>query len=369
MSDKEVLKEVIHQILVEYSGETEGDMGGMNAPGVSDQFFTDIFNAFVDPLKTTAAFVSNFSSEVQKLAGKISEDVMATFLPGYEQDYEQYEKEHEERQKAIYEKYKKVFARTDAHLFTGDAALMGFLYAPHKYVTSRILKKSPDAALYMLDTISGNNASVKQFTDNARKYTKSLSHLGRMRGGPTSPNPLPIDGIAQPKVKVKWYNPQTSKQRDPTKTLYKQSHTKSTKSESVQRINEGFFDKLAGMFKDNKIEQAVEQSPIAQKMRQDAEEYVKNYVQGVVEMTQEKISQLKSTDTLDQATGGKFSQLIDSQGLDDTKKVAQLVVGSTKKGIKALAAQDLKQKAEEMSKTAPSLAKIYQAGIKQIQSL
>lgn len=374
LKKEQLLREAIGEMLSEYGDGfgTAGDYG--DGHGVSDAFFKDIFNAFVDPFRHTAAFIEKFSSEVQKLAGKLAEDVMAAYLPGYKANYEQYEKEYEERSSAIMDKYSKVFARTEAHLFTGDAALMGFLYAPHQYITGRLVKSTPDAALSIIDMFAGGDPDVKQLTDKVRDVTGRMGHVGRMRGGPTSPNPIPVDvgtkkPIVEPTMKpFPWFNPKSqSAGKDPSKKFYGKTHT-----ESVERMDEGFKEvlgKIAGLFSSDKIVSAIEKSPLAKKMQSDAESYVANYTKGVVDMTRKSIKGLKSTSSLDKATGGQFSELIQQRGKDDTKKMAQLVVGSTKKGIKDLAIKGLKEKMGKIPKAAAPLKKIYQAGIKQIQSL
>lgn len=375
-----ILKEYLNEILKEYGDEGYGGgyggRGGGDAYGVSDDFFKDIFNAFVDPLRHTAAFVERFSSEIQQLAGKLSEDVMALYIPGYKADYEDFEKEHNQRINSIQDKYKEVFARTEAHLFTGDAALMAFLYAPHSYVTGRVLKTAPDAALSLIDLFAGGNQKVKNLTDKAREVTGRIGHVGRMRGGPTSPSPIGINvgakkPIAEPKMKpFPWWNPRKEpKGKDASKRYYGKTHYESISREE-QIIQEGIKDmlsKIVGIFKKSpEIESAIQQSPLAQKMKADAEKMAKDYVNGVVSLTKEHINSLKSTKSLDKATGGQFSQLIQQKGVGETKKTAQLVVGSTKKGIKDMAVKNLKEK---MAKMPSGLQQFYQAGISKIESM
>ena len=374
LEKERLLRGAIGEMLMEYGDGFghAGDYGG--GYGVSDEFFKDIFNAFVDPFRHTAAFIEKFSSEVQKLAGKLSEDVMAAYLPGYRADHEQYEEEYEERMSNIADKYSEVFARTEAHLFTGDAALMAFLFAPHEYITGRLAKNAPDSALAMVDMFAGGNPEVQKITDKIRDITGRFKHVGRMRGGPTSPAPIPVDvgtkkPIVEPTIKpYPWWNPKSQpKGKDLSKRFYGKTHT-----ESVERIDEGFKDilnKIVGVFKSDKISDAIEKSPLAQKMQADAESYVTDYVKGVVGMTKSSIGDLKNTASLDKATDGKFSQLIQQRGRDETKKVAQLVVGSTKKGIKDIAIKGLQDKIGKLPKAAAPLAKIYQAGINRIKSM
>lgn len=375
---KELLKNAINEMLLEYDEGGDYAAGGFGGPGVSEEFFTDIFNAFIDPFRHTAAFIEKFSSEVQRMAGKLSEDVMALLLPGYKAEYEEYEKEHQERIGNIRDKYAKVFARTEAHLFTGDAALMGFLYAPHSYITGRLLKSTPDAALAMVDMFAGGNAEVKQMTDRIRDITGRMKHVGRMRGGPTSPRPIPIDvggkkPVAEPTMRPnKLWNPKSQpKGQDLSRRFYGKTHTKSDKL-SENFVNEGLkdiFGKIATALSGKKIVNAIEQSPLAKQMQADAEKYISDYVAGVVDMTRESLTNLKSTSMLDKATNGSFSKLIQQKGQDDAKKTAQLVVGSTKKGIKDLAIQELEKKMKQLPKAAAPLAKIYQSGIQQVKSL
>lgn len=376
LQKEELLRSTINGILKEYM-DGGGDFGSYDGYGVSEDFFQDLWNAFVDPLKHTAAFIENFSSEVQRVAGKLAEDVMASFLPGYQADYEEYEKEYQERMNAITDKYSKVFARTEAHLFTGDAALMAFLHAPHAYITGRIMRDSPDVALSLIDMLAGSNPSVKQATDRARQATKRFQHFGRMRGGPTSPSPMAIDvgtkkPIAQPKVKhFKWWNPRSEKQgKDFSKRFYKKTHTESVEAKEI--LDESLKDwigKLTGMFQKPEIEKAIEQSPLVQQMQADAEKMAKEYVDGVISMTRQSIADLKSTPALDKATGGKFSKLIQKRGKEDAQKTAKLVVAGTKKSIKDIAVEKMSEKIKQMPKSAGELRKIYQQGISQIKSL
>jgi len=135
---EQLLRDFLNETLKEYDGGD--DYGGGGGHGVSDDFIKGIFDAFVDPLRHTAAFVERFSSEVQKFAGKLSEDLLTISIPGYKANYSKFERAHNERLNSIQDKYKEVFARTEANLFTGDAALMAFLFSPYKYTTGRILK-------------------------------------------------------------------------------------------------------------------------------------------------------------------------------------------------------------------------------------
>lgn len=394
LSDKEILREYINLIIEDDGGDGGGfgdygdfgdGYGGHHGYGVSSKFFKDIFDAFADPFRHTAAFVENFSSKLQKLAGKLAEDVMAVALPGYKADYEKYEEEYDERQDRILDKYKEVFARTESHLFTGDAALMGFLAAPQAYITGRLVKSSPDKALALVDVLAGSNKTIKDLTDKLRQSTKKLKHVGRMRGGPTSAKPMPVDvgtkkGISLDKPKTYWIS-QAMMNRG-SMGSYK-SHKasdypgyKSRKHESYEFdgeiLDEGLkdiVDTIKGILGKSEIEKAIEQSPIVRQMEQDAIAYAQDYVKGLVQMTKSNIKDLKSTKTLDKATDGKFSLMLKKGMKDEAKKAATLVVGSTKKGIKDMAMASLKKKVEQLPKEAKNIAKIYQAGINQIKSL
>jgi len=224
---------------------------------------------------------------------------------------------------------------------------------------------------------AGGNPGVKRMTDRAREITGRYGHIGRMRGGPSSPKPIAIDvgakkPIAEPAMKhFKWREERKQpKGQDYSRRFYGKTHDESfigrRDEEIIQEGIKELLGKLVGAFKSPELERAFEESPLTQKMRQDAIDMTEEYISGVVEMTKEHIESLKSTETLDKATGGKFSALIQKKGKEETKKVAQLVVGSTKKGIKDIAIQNI---TEKMNGMPDGLKKIYQAGIKQIESL
>ena len=331
-----------------FDGGYGGDWGGYGGGGhgyaygrgISDDFFTDIWNAFVDPLKATAAFTERFSSKIQNIAGKMAESIMAIALPGYSADYEKYDQEEQERLDAIHEKYKEVFARTEANLFTGDAALMAFLYAPHQYLTTRLLKHSPDAALDIINVLGGNNPAVTGFVDRAKDFTKRFKHIGRMRGGPTSPNPIPID-----------------------------DNLRAHKLIGGNTLSEGLFDKIKSMFSSNELEQAIENSPMARSMQKDAENYVQSWTDGVVELVKNNID-LENSDKLNDMTKGKFHDLTQSLQGDDKIKAAKLAVVGTKKAIKNQAVKDIESKIKQLpGGSSHPLGKLYQSGISRIKSL
>lgn len=366
--DKErivLLKEVIKNHLQEYGIDDGGDYG--MGPGVSDDFFKDIWNAFVDPLKTSARFIENFSSEIQRVAGLLSEDVYKMIYPLYIKNYEKHEEKYDERQKAIHDKYKEVLARTEAHLFTGDAALMAFLFAPHEYITGRMMRDAPDTALNIIDMFAGGNKKIKDLTDRAREYTVHMKHWGRMAHGPTSPSPAAIDGVKFPPIKPRWFSPKTSKQTDYSKLMYKKTHTESIDLD--ENVMKNMLNKVSSLFQDKELKKTIEQSPLAQSMQQDAIEYTQNYVNDFVKMTDETISNLEDPSFLNKSTGNKFAKLFKKVGKDETKKTAQLVVGSSKKGIKNSAIEELTKSMNELPKNAAPLKKVYQNGINVIKSL
>ena len=328
--------------------------GGGDGHGVSDDFFIDIWNAFVDPLKSSAAFVEKFSSKIQAIAGRLAETIAALAIPGYEADYEKYNDDEQERLNSIHEKYKEVFERTETHLFTGDAALMGFLYAPHEYLTTRLLKHSPDQALSAIEIIGGQNPAIQGFVDRGRDFTNRFKHVGRMRGGPTSPNAI---GIQNRKMK---------KARRTEKPIYTKL---GAAQEGVVVVTEGLWDKLKDFMSNDKLKNAIKQSPMAKAMEKDAEEYTKNYVRGFVQMTKQHLD-LENSEKLDQMTSGKFSQMIGDMDDESKKNTAKLAVVGTKKALKAKAAEKLNNKIKELpGGDSHPLSKLYQAGISQIKSL
>lgn len=357
MSDTKILKEYIRAV-IEEEGDGGGDGdggygdygygggygggggGGMYGYGVSDDFFKDIWNAFVDPLKAAGGAFERLSSDIQKLAGVTSEMIMSAIIPGKIADFEKYDQEEQARLANIKDKYDDVFKRTDAHLFTGDAALMGFLFAPHEYLTTRLFKKSPEVALDAIEGLVGGNPSVLAITTPLKKQLIGLRKYGRMARGPTSPDFNPNESI----VKT---NP---------------------------IIEEGIFDSvkkaLSKLLNNNTIKKAIENSSIVKQMQRDAEEYVKSWNSQVLDMAKDAL-ELEDTQKLDKLTGGKFTDAVDKAGGPKQEKiVAKLSTASTKKGLKDFYTKEIKKKVKQLpdGENHP-LAKHYLNTIKQIEAM
>ncbi len=328
---------MLRYFLREYYDDGGGDYGygGGYHHGVSDAFFSDIWNAFVDPLKTTTAFTEKFSSKIQKIAGKLSERIMSIIIPGYTADFERFDQEEQERLNLIHDKYKNIYGRTDWHLFTGDAALMAFLYAPHQYLTARVVRQAPDAALAMLDSLAGGNPTILGFTKRARDFTKRFKHYGRMRGGPTSPNPIPVENT--------------------------------TRNNNI--INEGLLDKIKDFFSKKEVANAIENSPVAQSMQKDAEQYVKNWTNNFVNMTKQSMADKEIINKAAESDQD-LSNEIRSMGQEEKQKVSKLATVGSKKAIKKIASEKINEKINQLpgGKSHP-LAKFYAEGISAINKL
>lgn len=327
-----LIKSYINSLIKEYYDDG-GDYGGSYGHGSGGElFFKDIYNAFKDPISHSLAAVEGFSSKLQYVAGKLAHAIDAAIIPGYIANFDKYDKEYQERMNRISEKYKDVFARTESHLFTGDAALIGFLHDPFSYITGRVAKSSPEVALDIVDALAGGNENVHQATGRLRKSAKRMRHWLRMSHGPTSPNPQPIP------------------------------------------IEEGVvgdaLEALSSFFKNKELKNIINSSSVVRQMHKDAEIIAKDYIKGVIELTKKELLSLQNSEKLNNATNGELKKLADKEDKQDVKKVARMAAEKASKSIKKVANGKLAKKIKELPRGEKSeIAKIYVKAMEIISKL
>ncbi len=360
-----LLEQYIKTIITEdyYDGGFDyGGYGGYGGGyGVSDDFFVNIWNAFADPVKAAVANVEKISSKIQKIAKYLVADIKKIIIPGYKADYEQFDREEHERLKNIHNKYKEVFGRVDMHLFTGDAALAAFLYAPHQFITTRILRDAPDAALDVIDAIGGGNPNVQAWTDRIRDFTERFKHYGRFRGGATSPHPIAIGGYKPPKFKHYKHN----KMKSVGANIKLKDHCEINNSLILE--NE-IVDKIKNLFLGNYIKKEINSSSIVQSMKKDAIEYVNNYINDLIKFTQEYIKNIRNNKSI-------FNQIYNKVDINNIQeKELELLfnnisINSTKI-IQKMAIDEILNKINQLpGKQSHPLATYYKKGINMIKSL
>lgn len=354
------------RLLREYIRETLMCEGLESLSGLEAIFVTP----FTDVLKTGKAVVSDISSKSQYLIGGAMASIISAFVPGMEVDWKELKQKERERSEKIAAKYEDVFDRTNQALFTGDAALMSFLYAPHAFITTRALNKAPNVALDMLDTLGGEN--VSGITEPLRQQWEKI-RLPDRKGGPQDTGGYGgYGGGGYGYGDDFGYGDYGG---------YGDDGGDGDGGESVERddddilqdseivVTEGILDKLKqklqGMLNNKKVAQAVNNSPKAKAMRKDAVAMAKEHVKTVVGKAKEATN-TRSTKTLEKYSDGKFLDVMKKVPDEDRQKAAAVVAKQTAKLAKKFYIEQLKAEAKQLPK---GLQQIYQQGIEAIEGL
>ena len=348
------------RLLREYIRETLVNEGLESFSGLEAIFVTP----FTDVFKTGKKVVADISSKSQQLIGGAMASIVAAFVPGMTVDWEELKQKERARAAKIEGKYSDVIDRTNAALFTGDGAVMSFMYAPHAFITSHAMNVAPDAALEMMDTLGGENEYVSRVTNALRKQWEKLRIDTTKRrpdvggggygygggGGGGDYGGYGDDGGDGGDEAV---------ERDDEDVL----------SDGEIMMAEGILDKLKeklqGMFKNKQMEQAISNSSKTKQMRKDAVAITKSHVEAVVKKAKQATN-TKSTKTLEKYSGGKFKATMGKISSDDRRKAAAVVAQQTAKLAKKFYVDKLKEEAKSMPK---GLQQIYMQGVKAIKGM
>ena len=170
VADDKLLREFIRAVLTEDDGGGGGDMGSMGygyfsagdltGPwGVSFGSGQDMANIFIKPFtdvfKTAAGKAKELSQKGQTLAIVAFETVATTLIPVLESTYNEIFQKDKERIDKIREQYAEVYQSNWDAFKDNDAQFLAFCYNPAAFINTKILKKSPSAALAMVSILTG----------------------------------------------------------------------------------------------------------------------------------------------------------------------------------------------------------------------
>ena len=162
VSDK-LLREYIREVLKEDDGGVYGDLAmadAMQNPwGVSFGSGEDLFNIFVKPftdvVQTAAGKTKELSQKGQTLVRVAFETIATTLIPVLTDSYNEIFENEKEKIDKIRSEYAEVYQSNWDAFKDEDFQFLMFLYNPARYVTSKIAKKSPQAALGIISAVTG----------------------------------------------------------------------------------------------------------------------------------------------------------------------------------------------------------------------
>lgn len=163
LAEKVLLQEFVREVLREDDGGVYGDLAmadAMQNPwGVSFGSGKDLYNIFVKPfadvVQTAAGKTKELSQRGQTLLRVTFETLATTLIPFLTDSYNEIFANEKEKLDKIRSEYAEVYQSNWDAFKDEDFQLLAFMYNPGRYITSKVLKKSPAVAAELLSIVSG----------------------------------------------------------------------------------------------------------------------------------------------------------------------------------------------------------------------
>lgn len=366
LADKVLLKEYVQEVLT----EDDGGFGGgdsaywdlamadatQNPWGVSfgsgDQLANIFIKPFTDVIQTAVGKTKELSQKGQTLVKVAFETLATTLIPVLTDSYNEIFAKEKERMDKIRQEYAEVYQANWDAFKDNDVQLVSFLYDPARFVLGKMLKKSPDVALGLISTITGG--TIDKWLDKVKEEygigggEPPKTGLQRGEGGKHKKN---IEDII-PGGYGGGYD------------------FGGMGLESVVREAEEPDKKppLEQVLSNPKVVAAINNSKMAQKMKQEAQAAVREPLQQVFKQAQAVLG-AKSIQDLQQKLGKRLKGAEQLQKIDPKARQAaeQAMLAATKKSMKAFYIKSLQQQAQKLGDNAA--VKDYQSVISKIKSL
>lgn len=305
----------------------------------------DLYNTFIQPfvdVGITAAYgLEKLSAQVQTVIKGFFLGLPTLFVPFLEYDYETFREEEAEKVENIKKKYEKTLQVNLDAIVSNDAFGLAFLLAPATVMGAQLAVKAPMAALKVFDVLTGGLGLFKGIQQAIGGAAGVGFHDpgGHQSGAWASGGPGGTD-VYEPTM-------QEAKQQPDQKAL----------SQELQKA-----------LKDKKVLSALQKSPIAKQMRQDAVNIIVGHVQKFMGLQDyNQMRQMAKNDAGFAQIGQELAKLNQSGQVpaQDNPTVTQAMVPELKKAYKNFW---IKQMQQLIQKYPEANAELNQ-GIKQVQAL
>lgn len=325
MSEKnKALREFIEAVLKEEAG--------------SNDLYNTFIQPFVDVGQTAAYGIEKLSAQVQTVVKGFLYGLPTLFVPFLEYDYEAFRAEEKEKVEAIKKKYEKTLQANLDAITSNDAFGLAFLLAPSTVLGAQLAVKAPEAALKALDVLTGGSGF--------------LAGIRQALSGPASVgfhDPGGHHGGA-------WAGHGGGGYSD-SSDLYEASQEGSVSKAEVQKL-----------LKDKRVLAAIQKSPVAKQMKQDAVNLLVNHVKRfMASQDYDQMRKLAKGDVGFAQIGQKLAQMNQAGQIppQDNPVITQAMVPELKKAYKDFWVKQLQQ----LTKQYPEANVELVNGIKAIQAL
>lgn len=312
MSSERLLREYVREVLREDGdgGYTAGDIMmsdiSMNPYGIHYGSGKDLYHVFVEPFTDIFKTAAGKSKEITRRAltvGKVAfETIATTIIPILRDDYKEiFDKEREALDK-IKSEYAEVYNANWDAFRDPDFVLAAFWYSPALVLTTKFVRKAPDAALDLVSVLSGGTL------DDWVKKVKHTLHIGddkhkefeKRHGGSKSEfNGGDYYGggeLGSSGVDMGYYGESVIRETD--------------------EASNDPHQKVMKILTSDKLKQKLSQSPVVRKMEQEGQKIVRHTLEGIFKQAQGVLN-ARSLQDLQNKTGAKL------KGIEELSKVPQ----------------------------------------------
>jgi hypothetical protein len=356
--DDRLLREYIRAVLTEDDGGVYGDLAMFDAThspwGVSFGSGDDLFNIFVRPftdvIQTAAGKTKELSQKGQTLVRVAFEAIATTLIPVLTDSYNEIFEHEKEKIDKIRGEYGEVYQSNWDAFKDEDFQFLMFLYNPARYINTKILKKSPQAALTMLGVLTGG--TLDRYLDKVRDMFNIGKDAGPHRDT-GSKNVSDVMGGMGGGYDAGWGD----------------SGGHHGAMEGVIREDEqGNKPSLAQVLNNPKLLEKVNSSPIVQKMKRDAEQAIRQPLAQVFKQAQ-AVLRANSLQDLQQKLGKRLKGIEKLNHVEpQARQVAeQQLLAGVKKSMKTFYIKSLEKQAKQFAGS--SVEQDYKSVIGKIKGL
>lgn len=303
----------------------------------------DLYNTFIQPFvdvgQTAAYGIEKLSAQVQTVVKGFIYGLPTLFVPFLEYDYEAFRAEEKEKVEAIKKKYEKTLQANLDAITSNDAFGLAFLLAPSTVLGAQLAVKAPEAALKALDVLTGGSGF--------------LAGIRQALSGPASVgfhDPGGHHGGA-------WAGHGGGGYFDSYSDLQEAPEGGRNSKAEVQKL-----------LKDKRVLAAIQKSPVAKQMKQDAVNILVNHVKRfMASQDYDQMRKLAKGDVGFSQIGQKLAQMNQAGQIppQDNPVITQAMVPELKKAYKDFWVKQLQQ----LTKQYPEANVELVNGIKAIQAL
>ena len=317
--------------------------------GSPNQLYKTFVAPFTDVIKTAAGKTAELSARVQTAVKVAFEAVATTLVPALSSDYARIFATEKQKLDSIKQRYADVYRGTSGALLGNDVLVASFMFAPWAFLSAAMVKKSPSAALAVVQVLGGGNSVIERF----------VSQVKQRYGGSGG-----SDG--------KW-----SSRESPGADTWAFEGTQYVGCVIVEDAEGGKEPKrppLAQLLTSRKLRAALESSPIARKMGSDGHNVIQATLRDVLEKAKAVLG-ASSIEDLERSLGKQVPALTGLKKLQDSERAQaeQEVLRRVRAAMRKVYTANLKAQAKSaieagLARDNPYV-KAYADAIKKIEAL